>query len=391
MNKKVSKLDKLIAKYLTRESTKKELEDLYKLLKEDVESQKVFEDFIKINVAADIMLQEFDSKKTKQVLLKEITKNKRKEKTSKVVKFITYAAAAILAGALFTTIFFKSTLLNKTNATPTIGANIIKTGSNKATLSLEDGSLVVLESGKKVNLTTATSNGKELTYVVNNDKKDKLIYNSLTIPRGGKFVLQLADGTKVWLNSESKLKYPVQFKKGETRSVELVYGEAYFDVSSNEDNNGDDFSVITKQQKVDVLGTEFNIKAYKDEDFIYSTLVEGHIVLKNGKISTDMQPGQQAILNITSNLLEIIPIDVYSETSWKKGLFSFKNMDLKNIMTVLSRWYDVKVEFTNSTTEKVKFNGVLSKNQNLDKILSTIQTTGFIKSYKIENKKVTIE
>lgn len=392
MKKKVSKLDKLIAKYLTRESSKKELEGLDKLLNQDLDNQKVLEDFIKVNVAADIALQKFDSRKTKQALLKAIADHKREVRTAKVIKLVKYAAAAMFAGVLITALFFKSSLLNKTTVAPTVVVNKIEAGSTKATLSLEDGSLVVLENGKEINLGTATSNGEELTYVSSEGKKDKLIYNSLTIPRGGEFALQLADGTKVWLNSESKLKYPVHFIEGEPRSVELVYGEAYFDVSSSEDNNGDGFNVITNQQNIAVLGTEFNIKAYKDESFIYSTLVEGHIVLENGTYKADMSPGQQAVIvSGIAKPIEVHNVNVGNEISWRNGVFNFRNKSLREIMKVLSRWYDVDVVFENKELENINFKGVLGKNQDIETILETIKNTSNINAYEIKNKKVYIK
>ncbi|MDO6492222.1 MULTISPECIES: FecR family protein [unclassified Cellulophaga] len=392
MKKKVSKLDKLIVKYLTRESSKKELDKLEKELNEEVKSKESLKDYIKINVVSDFVLQKFDIEKTRAALLHTIAEDKRKATNAKVIKLVKYAAAAVFAGTLITGVFFKASLFNTITNNTQVVKTEIKGGLSKPTLSLEDGSVVILENGKQVNVGNATTNGKELTYLPGNEQNKEVIYNSLTVPRGGEFALELADGTKVWLNSESKLKYPVHFKKGRTRSVELVYGEAYFDVTSSEDNNGDGFNVITNQQNIAVLGTEFNIKAYKDENFIYSTLVEGHIVLENKSFKADMLPGQQAVIaNGISEKVEVYNVNVENEIAWRKGNFNFKNKSLKEIMKVLSRWYDVDFVIENKELENINFKGVLGKNQDIETILQIIKNTSNINAYEIENRIVYIK
>ncbi|MCL5246134.1 FecR family protein [Cellulophaga sp. 20_2_10] len=392
MKEKVSKVDKLIVKYLTRESSKKELDKLEEVLNEDENNKESLEDYIKINVVSDFVLQKFNIEKTRAAVLNTIAEDKKKVRNAKVFKLVKYAAAAIFAGVLITGFFFKQTLFNTTSVNTPELTTVINAGTNKATLSLEDGSIVVLENETQINVGNATSNGEELTYVPNKKESKKVLYNSLTIPRGGEFALQLADGTKVWLNSESKLKYPVHFKKGQVRTVELVYGEAYFDVSSSKDNNGDGFNVVTNQQNIAVLGTEFNIKAYKDESFIYSTLVEGHIVLENGAYNADMLPGQQAVIaNGIAQKVEVYNVNVDTEIAWRKGNFNFKNKSLKEIMKVLSRWYDVDVVFENKELESINFKGVLGKNQDIETILQIIKNTSNINAYEVKNRKVYIK
>ncbi len=265
-------------------------------------------------------------------------------------------------------------------------------GSNKATLTLEDGSTVILEKGANYKNKNINSNGEQIVYdTLATASTAKIASNYLTIPRGGQFFVQLADGTKVWLNSESQLKYPVAFTEGEARNVELVYGEAYFEVSPSTAHQGSRFEVRTKKQKVQVVGTQFNIKAYKEEANVYTTLVEGKVAVSVANTKQMLFPNQQSKLDLITNTITIATVDVYSAVSWKDGLFSFKNMPLKEIMKVLSRWYDVDVEFSEQKLEKVKFNGVLSKNQNLKEILTTIQNTKFINAYEIKNKKIIIK
>ncbi len=269
--------------------------------------------------------------------------------------------------------------------------NVIQIGTDKAILTLEDGSVIPLEKGKTYAADNLKSNGEELIYYAKNVAETELVYNYLTIPRGGEFFIKLSDGTEVWLNSESQLKYPVMFREGETRQVELVFGEAYFNVSPSTKNKGAKFIVLNKNQEVEVLGTEFNIKAYKEEVNIYTTLVEGKVTVRNSVSKEFLLPNQQSIININNSTISIGEVDIYSETSWRKGIFSFKSKTLKEIMIVLSRWYDVQVEFQKEELEKVKFNGVLSKRDAIEDILTSIKNTNFINAYEITDKKITIK
>lgn len=309
-----------------------------------------------------------------------------------------YAAAAVVTGVLISGYFFKDKFSINHEPESTIESNVvdthIKIGTDKATLTLEDGSEVVLNKGTSYHSQNAESNGEALVYRDKDEKPNEIAYNYLTIPRGGQFFVELSDGTKVWLNSDSRIKYPVQFIKGETRIVELIYGEAYFDVSStsNTNHNGAKFKVITNTQEIEVLGTEFNVKAYLDEDLIYTTLVEGSIALNGFHDRTFLKPKEQAMLNKKSNSLTVSSqVDVNSEVAWKRGLFSFRDKSLKEIMKVLSRWYDVDVVFEDKELEKIQFKGVLSKNQNITEILLLIKNTNYINNYDIKQKTIILK
>jgi ferric-dicitrate binding protein FerR (iron transport regulator) len=269
--------------------------------------------------------------------------------------------------------------------------NTIKIGTDKATLTLEDGTIVSLEKGQQYNSDNLESNGEELVYKVQNTLKHEISYNYLTIPRGGQYHIILSDGTEVWLNSESQIKYPVAFPKGKTRQVELVYGEAYFDVSPSTNHNGTKFKVLTESQEIEVLGTEFNIKAYKDESYIYTTLAEGIVTVDNASRTQILKPSEQAILNKDNKNLTISKVDVNSETAWKKGLFSFKDKSLMDIMKVLSRWYDVDIYFEDESLKDVHFKGVLSKDKNIEEILILIKNTNYINAYEINNSTIIIK
>lgn len=301
---------------------------------------------------------------------------------------ITAIAASVMLLISITLLFNKNDTA-KIN-TPTVATKNILIGSDKATLTLEDGSVVALEKGKAYTTGNVSSNGEKLVY--NSKNQNQAIANNfLTIPRGGQFFVQLADSTKVWLNSESQLKYPVAFVDGETRQVELLYGEAYFEVSPSTKHKGSKFKVKTQMQNIEVIGTQFNIKAYKDESSIYTTLVEGKVAISNAKRRAILAPSQQSKISLSNSDITISTVDVYNETSWRKGLFVFKGMPLKDISKVLSRWYDVDIEFADPALGSVKFNGVLNKNQKLEEILTTIKNINFINAYEIKNHKVIIK
>lgn len=287
-----------------------------------------------------------------------------------------------------------SMFLNKENnlpkvTEPIIVENQIEPGSKKATLTLADGSNIDLDKDKGYKSDNVTANGEEVIY--KKDSSKEVTYNYLTVPRGGQFSIKLSDGTKVWLNSESQLKYPVSFIKGKIRQVELIYGEAYFDVTPSSDNHGADFKVYNNSQEVQVLGTQFNIKAYKNETNIYTTLVEGKVAINYGDIKRNLIPNQQSVLSLDNNKLSIKKVDVYNEISWKDGLFGFEDKPLKEIMMVLSRWYDMDVIFNNKEIEDEEFFGVLEKDQNIEEILISIKNSGIIQDYEINNKEIVLE
>ena len=287
-----------------------------------------------------------------------------------------------------------SLIINKTNPlkieTPQMAHKEILIGSDKATLTLEDGSVIALEKGKSYTKGNASSNGEKLVYN-SNGKSVAIANNLLTIPRGGQFFVQLADSTKVWLNSESQLRYPVAFVDGQTRQVELVYGEAYFEVSPSTKHKGSRFKVKTQEQNVEVIGTEFNIKAYRDEPAIYTTLVEGVVAVSNAAKKQILTPSQQSKITEYNGNISVFEVDVYNEISWRKGLFVFKGMPLKDIARVLSRWYDVDIVFADPALGNVKFNGVLNKNQKLEDILTTIKNINFINAYEKKDNKIIIK
>lgn len=311
--------------------------------------------------------------------------SERKKKYS----YMKYAvAASIVVLISLSTVIYKNSYQSSEQIIVSSGISV---GTDKATLTLEDGSVIVLEKGNVYNTQNASSNGEEITYKKREHKSTELVYNFITVPIGGQYHIVLSDGTEVWLNSDSQIKYPVNFVEGETRRVELVYGEAYFDVSSSIEHKGSNFTVFNKSQVIEVLGTEFNIKAYKDEEHIYTTLVEGEVSVSIGNLNQILEPSQQLVLNIRDNSMSVEKVNVYNQISWKDGVFSFRRMPLIEIMTVLSRWYDIEVIFGDRDLEKAGFNGVLGKDQKIEEIIEAIKSFGIIKDYEIINKTVILK
>ena len=386
-------IEKAIIKYLVQEANSEDLNTLSDWI-QTPENQIIFEDYVKTYYKITLAMSNPDVNKIKGNLLQQI--NKDKNKTRKLIirkNVIKYAAAAVLVGVLATSYFFKDKFFNNSIVDPTptiVDTKTIVPGTDKATLTLGDGSIVVLEKGNTYQGQNANSNGEEIVYEASKQRPTEIVYNYLTIPRGGEYYVVLSDGTRVWLNSETQLKYPESFIEGETREVELVYGEAYFDVSPSTEHKGSNFKVFNKSQEVEVLGTEFNIKAYRDEVNIYTTLVEGKVVVDNGISKQNLIPNQQSNLNLEKNSIKVAVVDVEEEISWKNGVFSFKGKSLKNIMRVVSRWYDVDVIFLDKKLEELKFKGVLGKNQSIEEILS-IMKSSTISDYKIEGKTIILK
>ena len=380
-------IEKIITKYLTNQASSFELEALELWLLEK-ENEQLFIDFIKTNYLIDFSLKKFDTEISSKKMLAYINKEKRSVRLKKITIYLKYAA--VFAGVLIGIYFYKN---NNTIIKEQHVEAGIQIGRDKATLTLVDGTIVSLDKEDSFNGKNAKSNGESLVYSKNNKKEDiaKIEYNFLTIPRGGQYFLKLSDGTKVWLNSESQLKYPVRFKTGKPRVVELVYGEAFFDVSPSTKHKGSPFKVLNKEQEIKVLGTVFNVKAYKDESNVYTTLVEGKVLVAFNDNERYLSPNDQLNLNIKTKTTTLKKVDTYNAISWKDGVFSFDEKSLFEIMTVLSRWYNFKVVYKNEKIKEEKFIGALSKNQNIEDILKNIKSFGLVKEYSIKDKVITLE
>ena len=304
-----------------------------------------------------------------------------------------FAIAASIIGLIGIFSFFNfGRNFPETTTETSITTAVVEKADGKAVLTLANGTDVVLTNQGYQNK-NITSNGSELIYKESgNDSAPKeIIYNYLSVPRGGEFFVQLSDGTKVWLNSESKLKFPVEFN-GTSREVELVYGEAYFEVSPSTLHQGANFIVKNQSQTIEVLGTAFNLKAYKEDKTIVTTLVEGKVSLAHNEMQEvkSLNPSQQATFTLQTNKLNIELVDTDEITAWRNGVLKFRNKSLKDIMSALSRWYDLEVNFEDESIEQQKFNGIFRKTQEIENILESIQKTQEA-TFQIDGKKIFVK
>jgi hypothetical protein len=243
----------------------------------------------------------------------------------------------------------------------------IAPGKNGATLTLADGRLVVLDSlgngviasqqGAKVVL----QNG-QLSYTPAAANNEPMSYNTMTTPNGRQFRLTLPDGTQVWLNAASSIRYPTAFT-GYERKVEVT-GEVYFEVAKNTHMP---FRVrVNDRADIEVLGTHFNVNAYENESSIHTTLLEGSVSIKTAKQQTVIKPGQQA--QLTENIKVVDEVDVDKVMAWKNGLFNFDGMDLPYAMRQIARWYNVEVVYEGKTPN-ITFYGSISRNISLSSLI----------------------
>ena len=385
----ITKIQIIIVKYLNKEASFIEIEELENWLKKN-KNLLIFKRFVETNYLTSLSMTEENIENAKNEIIYRIKKLERKIKLRKL-RVLSIAASVCLIFGI--TIFNQFKLLK-----PEVKVNqTIEIGSSKAILTLGNGNQVVLEKGKKFQNKTVNSNGEELTYSQKNKSNKKSLrnqvsYNILTVPRGGKFFINLSDGSKVWLNSDSQLKYPIKFTDGKTREIELLYGEAFFEISPSENHNGSAFNVFTKSQKINVLGTKFNIKAYNEDKFITTTLVEGNVSVQKGEFIKKLNPEQQAKVNFESNEIQIYDVDVSQEISWMSDLFSFNEASLEFIMESLSRWYDVEVVWKTGLQKNFIFTGILERSKSIEDIFNIIEKTseGELK-FEINDKTILIK
>jgi len=270
-------------------------------------------------------------------------------------------------------------------------------GGNKAILTLANGKQIVLTDAHNGTLaiqhSTAikkTADGK-IVYAINNpgasvNQNSGIQYNTITTPRGGQYTVVLPDGSKVSLNAASSLTYPAAFT-GDERKVELT-GEAYFEVTHN---HVKPFKVSSNGQTVEVLGTHFNINAYSDERAVKTTLLEGAVRITKGSRAAVLKPGQQAQINNNDMNAEIninSNADIEEAVAWKNGLFMFDGDNIQHIMRMVSRWYDVEVEYKGAVQDDV-FGGSVSRFENVSEVLKILQLTGKV-HFKIEGRKILV-
>lgn len=269
----------------------------------------------------------------------------------------------------------------------------IQPGGNKAYLTLSNGNKIEL--GNISNGKIATQNGLSITKTADGriiytagehtQTDGKTEYNTIETPKGGQYQLVLPDGSTVWLNAASSLRYALDLKHTKTREVELQ-GEAYFEIQHDKLRP---FKVKTARETVEVLGTHFNVSSYSDEPVEKTTLLEGSVKISDKMaLSTKiLKPGEQSVLSESGDL-RVAKADIEAATAWKNGLFVFEDEKLGDIMKRVSRWYDVEVEFQDVDTQLV-FGGSVSRYDNVSKVLRKLEKVGGV-HFKVEGRRIIV-
>lgn len=306
-----------------------------------------------------------------------------------------YSAAAAVLLLVSVALFFLKGHTGHQQQNKHIAVEILP-GGNKATLTLSNGSRIILDSAhngqiaKQSNISITKTAGNQIVYAsaanntgANDQQLAYQLQNTITTPNGGQYQLVLPDGTKVMLNAATSLTYPAQFH-GSERLVHLS-GEAYFEVAKNRKMP---FRVVAGAQTVEVLGTHFNINAYHDEAAVKTTLLEGSVKVSLGANSTLIVPGEQAVTSTggSGNIFKHT-VDVDKETAWKNGLFSFQNDDLKAVMRQVSRWYDVKVVYAANLPGE-KFIGEIPRTSNLSDVIKILELNDV--HFDVQGKTITV-
>ena len=248
-------------------------------------------------------------------------------------------------------------------------------GSTKATLILANGSQIDLTRGdlKEVITTEALIENDSLLGLQYNHIKlrdEQPVFHTVKVPVAGEYHFTLSDGTKVWMNSDSELRFPVNFTSN--RREIFIKGEAYFEVEPDRERP---FIVHANQVSIQVLGTKFNVSAYGESQQVLTTLVQGGVNVKYAGLQTELQPGFQAVTDIKAGTMDRREVEVGMYTSWTKGIFEYENMPLSDIAVQLSRWYDVRIIFAAPEFANRRFTGVVRKYDVLNDVLSIIEQT----------------
>jgi transmembrane sensor len=321
----------------------------------------------------------------RQRMLARILEANRRGRKTRIIRILQRATAA----AVLITMITGAWLWFRHSAPPgsaQLSHNDIAPGGNKAVLTLGDGSTITLDSAHNGKLAIQGN-----TRVIKGDgrliyrpgRNGSIVYNSVTTPRGGQYQLILADGSKVWLNSASSLRYPTAFTTT-TRTVELS-GEGYFEVAKNSKNP---FIVKIKDVSVKVLGTHFDIMAYPDEAALNTTLIEGAVTVTNGAQTRTLAPGQQALVGPGNSAISVQPADIDKAIAWTTGFFKFDHSDLHSIMREISRWYDIEIAYETSDNNET-YGGRIRRDLNLSVLIKFLEANG-IHHFRIEGKRLVV-
>ena len=371
--KNIFQLARIIAASLKGNANDEEQRTLREWLSVSTRNKKIYDEF-KDGKRLEQKIVESQQINWKNDYQHFITKRQRTRKNRRMKTIIRYAAILtlpIVAAGIF--------LLQKNDRQTIVSiSEVIKPGEHKAVLITGGGERITLsdstlspiqeQNGMIVNVTN-----NKVSYILPEDSlctQGSPIFNTLQIPRGGEYFLTLADGTEVWLNAETEIRYPVQFT-GDKRVVYLD-GEAYFTVAPDENKP---FTVVSTHASVSVLGTQFNFRAYPDERDVQTTLVSGSVIMQSEKYKQQIKlvPGEQGVLEKNSAKLMKQEVNTYLYTAWKDGRFAFRDARLEDLFNILARWYDLSVFYQSPEAKDIRFTGDLNKTDDFKSILKIIE------------------
>jgi transmembrane sensor len=386
MDENAYRIAYLIAGFIRKALTEAEHDELDAWVESSDENMLLFEELTdEKNIEANLAWMDKTSTEKNLELTKKEIEFSLEHKNLKTKKwFYSIAASVILLIAAFGIYKIINNKQSKQTSIAKIDQTESQPGGNKATLTLSNGSVIDLIStpngiikGDNGTIINKSKDG-EILYNDNDDSNSIASDNILTTPKGGQYKVQLPDGSQVWLNAASSLKYPTAFATSE-RIVELN-GEGYFEIAKDRTKP---FKVkLEDGSEVKVLGTHFNIMAYENEESKDVTLLEGSVAITKGNNQQNLTPGQQGRI-ISSKIILVNSVDTDQVTGWKNGQFIFHDADIQSIMRQVARWYDVDIKY--ETTNTQHFNATISRKEPVLKLLHILEETGQI-HFKTENK-----
>lgn len=367
---------KLVSRYLSKNCSDDELEVFAHLLKDGK-----LDKYINESMDADVASEATE----KWPVMLRLTMHK-------------YMAAASILLFMAAGIYFITKVSNNLNSEVAVKIDIAP-GGNKAFLTLSNGTKIDLDnavSGEVAKQDGVSINKTEegaVRYSSQKEEKQPSLFNTVSTPYGGQYKVVLSDGTTVWLNSGSSIRFPTTFSDKE-RIVEMT-GEAYFEVAKKQlivrghtTTKRIPFIVKTENEEIEVLGTHFNVNAYSDEELTRTTLLEGSVKIRKGLHERLLSPNQQSVTSKDNSNIEIYQADTEEAVSWKNGYFQFKEEELQSILRKISRWYNVEVAYKN-TPSGLKYGGMVSREKNISAVLNIMESTGNI-HFKIEGRRLTV-
>lgn len=379
------RIPEIILKKISRKADEQELHLLEQWLSASEQNRALYQKIIQRKNFAFIenQYQNIDNEIAWGKVLQKIEMQQKESVRPLFIRMLKYAAFLVLPLVVASYLLFLHTAEKDYSDT---FAQMEKQISElkESSLITDDGEVVYLVPKNKesiVEIDGTQIHHKDSTLLYTKEKKsDEIKYNSLVTPRGKVYNLVLADGTKVWLNASSAIKYPVSFKN-EMRKVYLS-GEAYFEVAHDRERP---FIVSTSEMDIEVLGTKFNVMAYPKDKTVETTLVSGQVKVKTYNNDMILQPGMQAQLNKGTHFLNQTKTNTDLFTSWRFGKYIFEYENLEGVMSKLSRWYDIDVTFSDTEKKDIHFSGSLFKYNDISETLHIIELTTNVKFKKDKN------